>query len=69
MKEVGVTMAAWEHRAKRYGEEESVVRSRAVEVGIETATFGNPLGPRLRRNTRNQRIMTRCQLSLRKETQ
>ena len=33
MKEVGVTMAAWEYRAKWYGEEESVARARAAEVG------------------------------------
>ena len=33
MREVGVTMAAWEYRAKWYGEEEAVARSRASEVG------------------------------------
>ena len=33
MREVGVTMAAWEYRAKWYGEEEGVARSRAAEVG------------------------------------
>ncbi len=33
MREVGVTMAAWEYRVKWYGEEESVARVRASEVG------------------------------------
>lgn len=33
MREVGVTMAAWEYRAKWYGGEESVARARAAEVG------------------------------------
>lgn len=33
MREVGVTMAAWEYRSKWYGEEESVARARASEVG------------------------------------
>ena len=34
MREVGVTMAAWEYRAKWYGEEEGIARSRAAEVGV-----------------------------------
>ena len=33
MREVGVTMAAWEYRVKWYGEEESVARVRASEIG------------------------------------
>lgn len=33
MREVGVTMAAWEYRSKWYGEEESVARARASEIG------------------------------------
>lgn len=33
MKEVGVTMSAWEYRMRWYGEEESVARARAAEVG------------------------------------
>lgn len=33
MREVGVTMAAWEYRVKWYGVEESVARVRASEVG------------------------------------
>ncbi len=33
MREVGVAMAAWEYRSKWYGEEESVARARASEVG------------------------------------
>ncbi|WP_206215063.1 hypothetical protein [Adlercreutzia sp. ZJ138] len=33
MREVGVTMSAWEYRVKWYGEEESVARARAAEVG------------------------------------
>lgn len=33
MREVGVTMAAWEYRVKWYGEEESVARARASEIG------------------------------------
>lgn len=32
MREVGVTMAAWEYRVKWYGEEESVARARAAEI-------------------------------------
>ncbi|MGQ5427108.1 hypothetical protein ACULPM_08775 [Thermophilibacter sp. ZX-H3] len=40
MREVGVTMAAWEYRAKWYGEEESVARARASEVGPGDATNG-----------------------------
>jgi hypothetical protein len=32
MREVGVTMAAWEYRVKWYGEEESVARARASEI-------------------------------------
>ena len=34
MREMGVTMAAWEYRVKWYGEEESVARVRASEVGF-----------------------------------
>ena len=33
MKEVGVTMGAWEYRMRWYGEEESIARARAAEVG------------------------------------
>jgi len=33
MKEVGVTMSAWEYRMRWYGEEESVARARAAEIG------------------------------------
>ena len=33
MKEVGVTMAAWEYRVRWYGEEEGVARARAAEIG------------------------------------
>ena len=33
MREVGVTMSAWEYRMRWYGEEESVARTRAAEVG------------------------------------
>ena len=33
MREVGVTMAAWEYRVKWYSEEESVARARASEIG------------------------------------
>ena len=33
MREVGVTMAAWEYRVKWYGEDESVARARASEIG------------------------------------
>ncbi|WP_448982994.1 hypothetical protein [Olsenella uli] len=33
MAEVGVTMNAWEYRMRWYGEEESVARARAAEVG------------------------------------
>lgn len=36
MREVGVTMAAWEYRVKWYGEEESVARARASEIGPGT---------------------------------
>jgi hypothetical protein len=32
MREVGVTMAAWEYRAKWYGEDEATARARAAEV-------------------------------------
>ncbi len=34
MREVGVTMGAWEYRMRWYGEEESVARARAAEVGV-----------------------------------
>ena len=33
MEEVGITMAAWEYRAKWYGEEEKVAKARAKELG------------------------------------
>ncbi|WP_165170010.1 hypothetical protein [Adlercreutzia sp. ZJ242] len=33
MREVGVTMGVWEHRMRWYGEEESVARARAAEIG------------------------------------
>lgn len=36
MQEVGVTMGAWEYRMRWYGEEESVARARAAEVGTGT---------------------------------
>lgn len=35
MKEVGVTMSAWKYRMRWYGEEESVARARAAEVGTK----------------------------------
>ncbi len=35
MREVGVTMGAWEYRMRWYGEEESVARARAAEVGTK----------------------------------
>lgn len=35
MKEVGVTMGAWEYRMRWYGEEESVARARAAEIGTD----------------------------------
>ena len=40
MKEVGVTMSAWEYRMRWYGEEESVARARAAEVGTGTVGKG-----------------------------
>ena len=33
MREVGVTMSAWEYRMRWYGEEEGVARARAAEIG------------------------------------
>ena len=33
MREVGVTMGAWEYRMRWYGEEESIARARAAEIG------------------------------------
>lgn len=36
MKEVGVTMGAWEYRMRWYGEEESVARARAAEIGTKS---------------------------------
>lgn len=33
MREVGVTMSAWEYRMRWYGKEESVARARAAEIG------------------------------------
>ena len=39
MKEVGVTLSPWEYRMRWYGEEESVARARAAEVG--TGSIGN----------------------------
>lgn len=41
MREVGVAMAAWEYRAKWYGEEESVARARASELGSEGVMSGS----------------------------
>ncbi|NHM16636.1 hypothetical protein GMI69_08210 [Eggerthellaceae bacterium zg-887] len=38
MREVGVTMSAWEYRMRWYGEEESVARARAAEVGTGTVS-------------------------------
>lgn len=35
MREVGVTMSAWKYRMRWYGEEESVARARAAEVGTK----------------------------------
>ena len=40
MREVGVTMGAWEYRMRWYGEEESVARERAAEVGTGTVGKG-----------------------------
>lgn len=40
MREVGVTMAAWEYRCKWYGEEESVARARAEELGAVPKQVG-----------------------------
>ena len=40
MKEVGVTMGAWEYRVRWYGEEESVARARAAEIGTGTVKGG-----------------------------
>lgn len=40
MREVGVTMSAWEYRMRWYGEEESVARERAAEVGTGTVGKG-----------------------------
>lgn len=39
MKEVGVTLSPWEYRMRWYGEEESVARARAAEIG--TVSIGN----------------------------
>ena len=33
MKEVGVTLSPWEYRMRWYGEEESIARARAAEIG------------------------------------
>lgn len=38
MREVGVTMSAWEYRMRWYGEEESVARARAAEIGTGSAS-------------------------------
>ena len=35
MAEVGVTMSSWEYRMRWYGEEESVARARAAEIGTK----------------------------------
>ena len=40
MREVSVTMAVWDYRAKWYGEEEPVARARASEVGSGGVTNG-----------------------------
>ena len=37
MREVGVTMAAWEYRAKWYGEDEKTAKARAQELGKKGA--------------------------------
>ena len=34
MREVGVTLAAWEYRVKWHGEEELSARARASEIGV-----------------------------------
>lgn len=36
MAEVGVTMNAWEYRAKWYGEDEGTARACAAEIGANT---------------------------------
>lgn len=38
MREVGVTMAAWEYRAKWYGEDEKTARARASEIGVASGS-------------------------------
>lgn len=38
MREVGVTMAAWEYRAKWYGEDEKTARARAAEIGVASGS-------------------------------
>lgn len=40
MQEVGVTMGAWEYRMRWYGEEESVARARAAEIGTGAVSNG-----------------------------
>ncbi len=37
MREVGVTMSAWEYRMRWYGEDEPTARTRAAEVGEKPA--------------------------------
>lgn len=44
MREVGVTMGAWEYRMRWYGEEEAVARARAAEVGTGAVTVGKGNG-------------------------
>ena len=41
MKEVGVTMGAWEYRMRWYGEEESIARARAAEIGTGAVSKGS----------------------------
>ncbi len=44
MREVGVTMGAWEYRMRWYGEDEAVARARAAEVGTGAASAGKGVG-------------------------
>ena len=42
MREVGVIMAAWEYRVKRYGEDEKTAKDRARGLGGECCRAQNP---------------------------
>ena len=45
MREVGVIMAAWEYRVKRYGEDEKTAKDRARGLGenvVEHSTHSQP---------------------------